>query len=926
MVGMLHEQENQPVLDLLFVNQKERSELRADVLKAAFRFPHLFNRLLYRSYEKLVVNCPTDFLENRSKLHLHKILCVQFFLHNKIESELKNEHAPQKPLFIKLFRGPSRICVALAYSSSYAFQKEQLMKALDTLLPGISEVPKSFYLWHSSEFPYFFTYFEVDKLRGKELSNGQLAAIERSMKEQMLASSPLTPAVFWPYNKEESHRQIQLLVREMTHKQNVPHLSIHFQEQTATSLEFLIHFVRPKAGGPLPLENLPESLYFFRYSRHVINTPFSIEIEAFSIKMNSQVFNVRDSINLLYARRYLVKHLEAIIGHFRDYNGGLFEKQQDHFETVRLELGSKIPYFDLFAEKVFYALHPFERWLSLNMNEVEELFRAFSELICDPRACAARSTKSDLFTVVKTENRVDFHRNGQNPSELIAYAQLTIGNYHYECFSGQVTEQIQNLLEHPAEEANTLRLVFQEGSPPSLNPHYSSGDMRCRLLNKLLFEGLTRLNPWGEPELAGASSYQKSEDGLTYTFHLRKAAWSNGEKVTAVDYAETWKWALEDYVSHPELLFSIKNARKFREKKCPLKEVGISVIDPETLQVQLEERDPQFLRKLSQPFFFPLFGTHREPKWFNGPYIVQEIKKTGLKLDKNPYFWKLQEKSFEHIDIQWTEDPDGFYTLFKEGKVDWIGDPLTILSVDQVRELEYEKRLQMKSFPRRLSIHFNTKHPILSSVAIRQALSLAIDRSLICQEIYPHSIPVASSTYSKELALSFFEEGLRELKLTRKEFPELTFSYSDQTRRDELAEYLQSAWDKNLGIKVRLKRDKWNHFRSQLEKRNFEICCTIQDTINEHSVGYLERFEGDNSWNFSQWSNLVYRELIRTAKLESDPDKQQHLKNQAENILLENVPFSPLFNYVHLYALHPRFECSSFDAEGCIDFSQGKRI
>lgn len=921
---MLSKEENPQVQDPFSLNQTLRANLRSDVMKIAFRFPHLFNLLLYRSYELFVVNCPNDFLVNRTRSHLHKILCNQFFLQKRMEEALQKDGS-QKQLMIKLFRAPSRIGVALAYSSSYAFQKNQFLKALDLLLPGISEVPRSFYLWHSPEFPYFFTYFEVDKLRGKELSNGQLAAIETALKEQILASSPLTPAVFWPYNKEESHRQIQLLVREITDKEDMTHLSIHFQEQTGSSLEFLVHLVRPKAAEPIPFENLPESLYFFRYSRHLINTPFSIEIEAFSIKMPSQLFDIRDSINLLYARRYLVKQLEAIIGEFRDFNGGLFEKQQDHFESVRLELSSKIPYFELFAERVFYALHPFERWLSLSMNEVKELFRVFSDLICDQRPYAAKSTQSGLFTVVKTENRVDFLRNSQKYGALTAYAHLTIGNFHYECFSGQVTAQIQQLLETPAIEENTLHLIFQEGSPPSLNPHYSAGDMRCRILNKLLFEGLTRLNRNGEPELAGALSYERSKNGLIYTFRLRKAAWSNGEKVTAVDYADSWKWALQDFVSHPELLFAIKNAKKFREKLCPLQEVGIQVIDPETLQVELEESDPQFLYKLSQPFFFPLFGTHREPKWFNGPYLVQEIKKTGLKLNRNPYFWKTQERGFEDIELQWVDNIDTIYTLFKEGKVDWIGDPLTILSTKQIWELEKEKRLQKKAVSRRFSLHFNTQHPILTSVAIRKALSFAIDRSLICKEIYPYSVPFTQTPYSKELALSFFEEGLRDLKLSRDSFPPLTFSYSDQTRRDQLALYLQTTWANTLGIQVQLKKNTWNFFRSQLEKRNFEICGTIQDTLNEHSLGFLERFEGGTSWNFSQWSHPSYRKLIEEAKKEKSAAKQKELKQQAEHILSENVPFTPLFDYVHLYALHPRLECASFDAEGCVDFSQGAK-
>ncbi|PIS02836.1 MAG: hypothetical protein COT85_02040 [Chlamydiae bacterium CG10_big_fil_rev_8_21_14_0_10_42_34] len=924
---MFVEKENQSSSEPLFLNTKQRLILREDVLKTAFRFPKLFNRPLYRSFEQMVVNSPGDFLTKRTSSHLRMILCVQFFMQKRIESILLQEGKSQKQLFLKLFRGPSRICVCLVSSSSLTLQKEQLLKALDAQLPGISEIPKSFYLWHSAEHPYYYCYFEVNKLRGNDLSSGQLRAIEKALKNQMQSSSPLTPAVFWPYNKEESHRQIQILIREMKSKQDLPHISIHFQEQTSSSLEFLVHLVRPKAKQALALEKLPESLYFFRYTKHILSTPFSIEVEAFSIKMQAELFDVRETINLLYARRYLSKQLEAVIGPFRDYNGGLFEKQQDHFEMVRLQLSSKIPYFELFAEKVFYALHPFEKWFSLNLSDVEDLLLVFSQLIQDPRSCTNKSTPSGLFTVVKTENRVDFLRFAQkqtDTNELSAYAQLTIGNHHYECFSGKFTKQIDSLMHCPVNEKNALKLIFQEGLPPSLNPHYSAGDMRCRLLNKMLFEGLTRLNHEGKPELAGAKSYHLSDDKRTYTFHLRKASWSNGEKVTAFDYADSWKWTLQDAVSHPELLFSIKNAKRFREKKCFIEQVGVRVINPETLQIELEESDSEFLYKLSQPFFFPLFGNSREPKWFNGPYLVETMNKNGIKLGRNPYFWKSSKETFEQVDVQWIDNIHTIFSLFKAGKIDWIGDPTSILSFDQISELQKDGLLQKKVVPRRFSLHFNTKHPVLSSVPIRRALSLAIDRSLICQEIFPHSIPSTNGNYSKQIAVAFFEEGLRELKLTRESFPTISFSYSDQTRRDELASYLQTTWSNLLGIRVELEKNSWNTFRSKLEHRNFEICGTIQDTLNLGSLNYLERFEGTSSWNFSQWSHLVYRELISSAKKESDPIKQYELKVQAENILAENTPSTPLFDYVHLYALSPRFDCSHFDAEGCVDFSQGK--
>jgi ABC-type oligopeptide transport system substrate-binding subunit len=111
-----------------------------------------------------------------------------------------------------------------------------------------------------------------------------------------------------------------------------------------------------------------------------------------------------------------------------------------------------------------------------------------------------------------------------------------------------------------------------------------------------------------------------------------------------------------------------------------------------------------------------------------------------------------------------------------------------------------------------------------------------------------------------------------------------------------------------------------------LEKRNFEICGSIQDTLNENSLSYLERFEGASSWNFAQWVHPHYRELLTQAKKTSDPIEQQQLTQKAKVLFAQNVPFTHLFDYVHLFAHHPRFECSAMDEEGCIDFSQGRTL
>jgi len=909
---------------------EEFSPLEEAAKKATQRFPRLFDSRLQKGIERLIANTPHDFLTTRSPTHLHMLLLTQFFLQKKMERALNQGRTKNKPLFLKLFRSSSSICVALTFPLSYGFHREQLLKIIHTLLPDIHEVPRSSYLWHHPELPYLFCYLEIHKLRGGDLSKEELRTVEYALKEHLLAIPPLTPALFWPYNEEESYRQIQLMQKEMSSEKDYPHISIHFQEQSFSSLEFLIHLIRPKSKEPLEhaLKHLPHFLNFYCHSYRVHEIPFPIEMVTFSLKVPSSAFEVRDSINLLYARRYVLKYLEKAIGPLRDYNGGLFEKQQQLFEAIRVHLGAKIPHFDLFAEKVFYALHPVELRLSLSLDRAEILFTAFSKLMQGEK----RFIRLQDIIVVRTTNSADLLKFSRTTSkETIFHAQLTFGGFHYLCLLNPKFVQIKSLLKERSvcqKNIRILHLIFQEGRPISLNPYHSSGDMRSRVLSKLLFEGLMRLDKEGKPQLAGALQHHCSHEGILHTFKLRPQRFSNGESVTAIDYVTSWQAALSDHVSHPELLFVIKNGQKFREKKCHSKKLGVRAIDAETLEVELEWPDPYFLDKLTQPSFFPLFGSMQEPKWFNGPYLVREQNRDKLLLERNPYFWDTKRSFFEQIDIRWQEDAAAICALFQKGKVDWIGDPLIPVSSQFADFPSYDANnpllamMEKREVHRRFFLCFNTKHPVLKSQLVRKALSLCIDRSLICNSLFPHCRPLFPFTPSEEEACFLFEKGLKELGLTRDTFPSLTFIYSHQSGRELLALILQAAWQKTLNIKVHIEKTTWNLFRNKLDKRSFEISGTIQDTLDHDPIAFLDRLEGANSWNFSQWQHPHYRMLITSAKKEREEKKQSELIALAKNIVAEEVPSFPLFDYTHLYAHNPSLNGYLLDRTGCVDFSQ----
>ena len=107
----------------------------------------------------------------------------------------------------------------------------------------------------------------------------------------------------------------------------------------------------------------------------------------------------------------------------------------------------------------------------------------------------------------------------------------------------------------------------------------------------------------------------------------------------------------------------------------------------------------------------------------------------------------------------------------------------------------------------------------------------------------------------------------------------------------------------------------------QTGKREFEICGTIVGTLNEDSPEFLDKWEGPSSWNFSGWTYSLYREKVEQAKKEPRMDSL----DEAKKILEEECPFSPLFNYTHLYAHSQGLEGFIFDSEGCVDFSGVKK-
>lgn len=486
---------------------------------------------------------------------------------------------------------------------------------------------------------------------------------------------------------------------------------------------------------------------------------------------------------------------------------------------------------------------------------------------------------------------------------------------------------------------NTLKINFQEGDLPSLHPHALMIYLRGISIAKNLYECLTRIDAEGKVQLAGAKSVDVSPDQLRYTFKLRENQWSDGTPVTASQYELAWKEALSpaSSCSRADLLYMIKNAMEAKKGEAHLDTVGVKALDEKTLVVELAYPSPFFLELVAQPITAPLVQPqNKEQIHFNGPYVVESWKHGDcLKLKPNPHFWNKKSILLNQIEIYMVQDAMTAYSMFEKKQIDWVGMPLSPLSSELISILRHTDSLKFHPVDRAFWVFLNTQRNTLSSAKIRKALSLAIDRPAIAQHILiggkPLTKPLPNALLPIETAAAFkkdlveareqFEEGLQELHLTKETFPPLVISYSQQANRKQVAEYLQQVWRDAFEIPVHLDSQEWNVLRCNLEKGEYEISGCFEAAFYKDPLEILEKLVTVNTNNFPKWVSDQFSEKIKLAKQQSNPELRMQSLSEAEQILMEQMPFIPICSDELIFTHRPGLKNYAFDYVGAIDFS-----
>ena len=489
---------------------------------------------------------------------------------------------------------------------------------------------------------------------------------------------------------------------------------------------------------------------------------------------------------------------------------------------------------------------------------------------------------------------------------------------------------------------NTLRIAA-DTEPAAMDPHLVSGYTEHRILTSL-FEGLTTLNQKTlAVEPGAAESWSVSDDGLVYTFKINpNAKWSNGTPVTARDFVYGWKRHLSPKLAseYSYMLWCLKNAEAYNKGQITdFNEVGAKALDDATLEATLAYPAPYFLSMQIHYSWFPVLQSNIEQfgkiddrisKWTragnmvsNGPFkLVEWTPDQLIRAERNEYYWNAANVKLDAVEFYPTKNMLTEERSFKSGRVHTI-ETLLATKIQTYRK-KNPSVLRIEPFIGTYFYRFNVTRPPLDNPLVRRALSMAIDRQSISENVmYGAASPAVALTppnlagYTAQARVDSSIEEARRL-LAEAGYPngqgmrpiEILFNESEDHER--IAEAIQDMWKKNLNVQVVTNKQEWKVYLDTMNTLGYDVVRSAWIADYLDPMNYMECFVTDGGNNRTGWSSKPYDSLVEQARYCVDPVQRYDLLQQAEAILLDESPIAPIYTYKLKYLVSP--EVQGYDA------------
>lgn len=492
------------------------------------------------------------------------------------------------------------------------------------------------------------------------------------------------------------------------------------------------------------------------------------------------------------------------------------------------------------------------------------------------------------------------------------------------------TEPQEDQNEQATKEVSVLK--WNLGSEPkTIDPQLNSAVDGGHIINNT-FEGLMREMD-GKLQYAMAESYDVSEDGLTYTFHLRDAKWSDGQPIRAQDFEYAWKRALNpklvpEPAEYAFQLFYIKGAQEAYEGKGELEDVAITSKDDKTLEVTLNVPTPYFLDLTGFYTYMPVRkdivekdpeNWARNPEIFvsNGPFKVTEYTMGDrIVLEKNENYWDADKIKIDKIEAVMIVEESTSLTAYEADELDVI-DQIAVQEIPRLKANDPTFTIWPEVGTYYYIFNVNVK-PV-DDIKVRRALTLAIDRKAICEKITkggqipatgftPPGLLDADGKEFQKVAGDYYidpngakvEEAKKLLAEAGypdgKGFPEITVIYNTLEINKAVAEAVQEMWKQNLGIEVKLQNQEWAVFQDARHSGNFTIARAGWLGDYADPMTMLDLWLSYSGNNDCHWNNAEYDKLIEDSKLLTGQERFETLY-KAQEVMMDTNIVMPIYYY-----------------------------
>ena len=473
----------------------------------------------------------------------------------------------------------------------------------------------------------------------------------------------------------------------------------------------------------------------------------------------------------------------------------------------------------------------------------------------------------------------------------------------------------------------TYRLLDQF---PTLDPQLNQEVAGFHVIRDL-FEGLLNQDAKGNLVPGVATEYAASDGNTTYTFTLREdARWSNGDPVTAHDFVYAWRRAVDPATASPYAwyleLTEMVNAKEILAGEKAPAELGVRAVDDHTLEVRLNTPLPYFP---SMTTYATLYPAHRATieahgaDWTapgnlvsNGAYVLEEMVLNEYHTRvRNPMYWGADRVIMEKVTGLVINDVNQALTRYRAGELDHL-EPLP---PGQYPALKEELPDEATSVPRLCSYYYDINHtesgnPALRDVRVRRALSLAIDRDVIVNQLlkggqwpaynFTHlktagfampDIPYARLSQPErdaEAKRLFAESGAGDVTL------KLIYNTSESHR--QIATVVSQMWKQKLGVETELANFEWKTYLGIRRNQEFDVARSGWCGDYNEASTFLNLLTTTHGANNGKYSNERVDELMRASKTAEDPAP---IYAEVERILAGDMAIMPIYHYANTFLL-----------------------